>query len=204
MKRFMVLILGTIFTVLLLGSSVFAQEDEIIEAIDFAKMAYTNDEYREAVSQLNKALNKINKKIVVELKGFLPEPFGGWDADKPEGGASGLALLSELSVKRRYYKRGTGKSIDVEILSNAPKIPSIRMWLSNPRLMNAEEGLAVDEINRVRCITKYESLNRYAEIDILVGSSFLVVIRGFEARNLDDVKKFAKKIKIEELETKFP
>jgi hypothetical protein len=70
--------------------------------------------------------------------------------------------------------------------------------------MNAEEGMAVDEINHVRCITRYETLNRYAEIDILAGSSFLVIIRGFEAKNLDDVKKFGEKIKIEELEKKFP
>lgn len=204
MKRIATLMVGTLFLSLLMSTTLLAQEDEVLEAIYFAKMAYTNNEYQEAVSQLNKALNKINQKIVADLKSFLPEPFDGWDADKPEGGASGLALLSQLSVKRRYYKRGTGKSIDVEIVSNAPKIPTIRQWLSNPRLMNSEEGLEVDEINRIRCITKYEKLNRYAEVDILVGSTFLVVVRGFEAKNLDDVKKFAEKIKIEEFETKFP
>lgn len=196
--------LGLLSGLFVLNLPLQAQEDEILESINLAKMAYTNAEYREAVSQLNTAVNKINQKIVDELKSFLPEPFGGWDADKPEGGGSGLALLSQLSVKRRYYKRGTGKSIDVEIISNAPKIPNVRMWLSNPRLMNAEEGMAVDEINRVRCITRYEALNRYAEINILAGSAFLVIVRGFEAKNLDDVKKIAEKIKIEELEKKFP
>lgn len=196
--------LGLLSGLFALNLPLQAQEDEILESMNLAKMAYTNAEYREAVSQLNTAVNKINQKIVDELKSFLPEPFGGWDADKPEGGGSGLALLSQLSVKRRYYKRGTGKSIDLEIISNAPKIPNVRMWLSNPRLMNAEEGMAVDEINRVRCITRYEALNRYAEINILAGSSFLVIVRGFEAKNLDDIKKFAEKLKIEELEKKFP
>jgi len=203
MKRWLIT-LGLLSGLFVLNLPLQAQEDEILESINLAKMAYTNAEYREAVSQLNTAVNKINQKIVDELKSFLPEPFGGWDADKPEGGGSGLALLSQLSVKRRYYKRGTGKSIDVEIISNAPKIPNVRMWLSNPRLMNAEEGMAVDEINRVRCITRYEALNRYAEINILAGSAFLVIVRGFEAKNLDDVKKIAEKIKIEELEKKFP
>lgn len=188
----------------LMSSFLTAQEDKIVESIDDARSAYLNQEYREAAALLNRALKQVNAKLVAELKSFLPEPFGGWDADKPEGGASGLALLSKLSAKRHYYKRGTGKSIDVELISNAPKIPNIRMWLSNPRLMNSEEGMAFEEINGTRCITRYEAVNRYAEVNILVGSSMLVIIRGFEAKNLDDVKKFAKKMKINDMEVKFP
>jgi|GEM_PF-1822035 len=188
----------------LMSSFVYGDEDEVLMTIEEARSAYQNKEYREAAFQLNKALNQINKQIVEELKTFLPEPFGGWDADKPESGASGLALLAELSVKRRYYKRGTGKSIDVELVSNAPKIPNIRMWLSNPRLMSAEEGLQIEEINNARCITKYEPGDRYAEVNILIGSSMLVIIRAFEAKDLDDAKKFAEKINVNAMEDRFP
>lgn len=193
----------SILSFILMSSFAYSQ-DEVIEALGEAKSAYLNKEYMEAAAKLNEALNRINELVIAELKSFLPEPFSGWDAHKPEGGASGLALLSELSVKRRYYKRGTGKSIDIEIISNAAKIPTIRMWFANPIMMNSQEGMQITEVNHHRCIEKYEELNRYAEINFIVGSSLLVVIRGFETKNTDDVRKFAERIDLEKLENRFP
>jgi len=188
---------------ILMSSFVYSQ-DEIIDALSEAKSAYLNKEYMEAASKLNTALKRINDLVIVELKSFLPEPFGGWDAHKPEGGASGLALLSELSVKRRYYKRGTGKSIDVEIVSNAAKIPAIRMWFTNPLTLNSQQGMQISEVNDHRCIEKYEKLDRYAELNFIVGSSLLLVIRGFETKNTDDVRQFAERIDLDKLENRFP
>ncbi|MCI0515925.1 flagellar protein FliS [candidate division KSB1 bacterium] len=181
-----------------------AQETEALDYIEQGKTALQAKQYRDAAFQLNKALNIINNLFVQQLKTCLPEPFGGWEADKPEGGGNGLALLSEISVKRRYYKRGTGKSIDVELISNAPKIPALRSWLSNPRLLNAQEGMQLVEINRQTCITKFDAVDRYAEVNLIIGASLLLVIRGFEAKNLDDVKKFTEKIDVAQIENKFP
>jgi hypothetical protein len=192
--------------VLLIGmmNTIRAESDEVGDLIDYAKKAYLENDYRNAAAQLNKALDKINQLLVNDLKSFLPEPFNGWDADPPEGGASGLDLLSKLSVKRRYFKRGTGKSIEFEIISNSPQIPSLRMWLSNPQILNSKENIQIDEIDDKRCITRFEALDRFAEVNMIVGSSMLVRIRGFEAKNLDDVKDFAKKLDVKKMEVKFP
>ncbi|MBN1353021.1 hypothetical protein JXJ21_26765 [candidate division KSB1 bacterium] len=191
-----------ILTFILMSGWLNAQ-DEIVEIMNEAKSAYQNKEYMEAASNLNEALRQINDLIIAELKSFLPESFDGWNAQKAEGGASGLSLLSELSVKRRYLKSG-GKSVDVEIVSNAAKIPTIRMWFANPASMNAHEGFEISEINKFRCIERYDKLDRYAELNFIVGSSLLVVIRGFETKNTDDVKKFAEKIDLQKIENKYP
>lgn len=193
------------FVFLMIGIiAVAAETDEVNELITEAQNAYAEQNYREAAVQLNRALAKVNDLLVTDLKSFLPEPFGGWDADPAEGGASGLELLSKLSVKRRYFKRGTGRSIEFEIISNSPQIPSLRQWLSNPQLLNSKENIQLDEINDKRCISRFESNDRFAEVNMIVGSSMLVRIRGFEAKNLDEVKDFAKKIDIEKMEKKFP
>jgi hypothetical protein len=192
-----------IFWGALIGTSQ-AQETEALDYIEQGKAALQEKQYRDAAFQLNKALNIINSLFIQELKTCLPEPFSGWEADKPEGGGNGLALLSEISVKRRYFKRGSGKSIDVELISNAPKIPAIRAWLSNPRLLNAQEGMQIVEINQQTCVTKFEALDRYAEVNMIIGASMLLVIRGFEAKDLEDVKKFTEKIDVARIENKFP
>jgi hypothetical protein len=185
-------------------SVVQAQENEVVDVINEAKDACKLKDYREASNQLIKALRMVNEQFVQELMRYLPEPFEGWEADRPEGVTPGLTISTELSVKRRYFKRGTGKSIELDIISNAAKIPTLRSWIINPEILKAQPGIEIIEIKDMRCISKFDSVDKYAEINMIIGSSILVIVRGFEAKDLNDVKKFTEKIKISEIENKFP
>lgn len=181
-----------------------AQENEVVEVMNEAKDAYKLKDYREASNQLTKALRMVNEQFVQELMRYLPEPFDGWEADRPEGVTPGLTISTELSVKRRYFKRGTGKSIELDIISNATKIPTLRSWIINPDILKTQPGIEIVELKDMRCIAKFDAVDKYAEINLIIGSSILVIIRGFEAKDLNDVKKFAEKIKVNEIENKFP
>ncbi len=189
---------------ILLPGGIRAQENEVIEVMKEAQDAYKLKDYREASNQLIKALRLVNEQFVQELMRYLPEPFDGWEADRPEGVTPGLTISTELSVKRRYFKRGTGKSIELDIISNAVKIPTLRSWIINPDVLKTQPGIEIIELNDMACIAKFDSVDKYAELNFIVGSSILIVIRGFEAKNLDDVKKFGEKIKVNEIENKFP
>ena len=92
--------------------------DEILEEIDYAKEAYKDKDYSEAVESLKFAITKIQSLQADELRKALPQPLSGWTMEEQESEAATLGLFglsSGLGVTRKYFKKGSNETIEISI-----------------------------------------------------------------------------------------
>jgi len=192
-----------VFTFLFV-TSVQAQ-NEIIETIDGAKQLYLQKNFSESANYLSRALELINEEILKQLKSIFPEPLNNWRGNQPSSRVTKTAYTTSLVSKCKYYKKGGGQSVDIEIQTNAPGIANIKMVFVNPsRLNQMGTGVKISTVDDRRCIERYDPIDKFAELIFVPSSSVLINIRGFEMKNTKVIAKYAEKIKWDLLEEIFP
>ena len=195
----------TIFLVLLTVTTIVSAQVQIIDTINQAKEFVNRNDLQEAAQSLSKALEMINKKLLVYLKSSFPEPLKGWRADDPTGTISTSSSITSLKSKKIYYKKGGGSSVDISIETNSSKIGNIKNIMTSPSALNqAGNNLELVTIADKRCIKRFDIIDRYAELIFVPTSSVLIKIIGQDVKDLKIVTKYAEKINWNELELKFP
>ncbi len=112
-------------------------QDEITEGMDYAKEAYEEGSYSEAIEELEIAITQIRTLQTDELRKALPKPLAGWTAEDQESQAAGFGLFglgSAVSVVRRYYEEESDQSIEISIMGESPYLQQLRMIINNPGL----------------------------------------------------------------------
>ncbi len=187
-----------------LSSSLSFSQDNIIEVIDLAKDSYTQESYYDASKQLIKALQLINEKILSEIKASFPKPLNGWRALEAKSLKKEISSVSGLKVKRNYFKKGGGSSVDIEIVTNSMKIANIKMLFSSPSMLKrADSNLKINTIADFKCLEKYDPIDKYAELIFVPNSSLLITIIGQDMKDTKTIIKYAEKIDWEGLEEIF-
>ena len=187
-------IITTFVFILLFVNSLRAQ-DEIAEKIDEAKKLYQEKNYSEAVEYLSRAIESINQELLNQLESIFPEPLRKWTADSPLSRVTKTAYTTSLVSNCKYYKKGGGQSVDIEIQTNAPRIAKIKMIYVNPATVNQlGPGAKISAVIDRRCIERYDPIDKFAELIFTPTSSVLITIRGYEMKNTKVIAQFAKKI----------
>jgi hypothetical protein len=212
MKRF-------VWTLVLLAANCLTIQnlysDEVTDAFDKARQAYDAKDYSQSTSELNKALNGIQKIISGLVIQCLPGPMEGWERAEPTSslneptfgilGGSG----NTYSVEVNYSKKEPAQQIVISI-SNIPHIVQIAkagiQLLSNPFFAKMQEE------NKSQSQEKIETYKlgdfdgakttnvaqKTAETSLFYGD-LLVQVRGSGIEDPQIVEKFVQAVNYEEL-----
>ncbi|MEE4311276.1 MAG: hypothetical protein V2J62_05355 [candidate division KSB1 bacterium] len=180
-------------------------QDLVTETMDQAKAFYIQGNMKEAVQGLEKALQLINDRLEEKLTSSLPEPLNGWRADDAFATTSNMGHISGIKVKKRYYKKGGGPSVDIEIVTNSIKIGNIKRMFSSPSMLKrAGDNIKIATVADRKCVERFDPIDRYAELIFVPTSTLLITITGQDMKNTDTVSKYADRLNWNELEIHFP
>jgi len=140
-----------------------------------------------------------------QLESVFPEPARNWRVNSPSSRVTKTAYTTSLISKCKYYRKGGGQSVDIEIQTNAPRIANIKMALVNPSMLNQMgNGVKISKVDDRRCIERYDPIDKFAELIFVPSTSVMITIRGFEMKNTKIVAEYAEKLKWDLLGEIFP
>jgi hypothetical protein len=160
--------LGTLVLLGLLASPVFA--DDITDAMDQAKKAYSSGDLANAKQHLDLASQLIGQKNAEAFAAFLPNALSGWKAEKAQAQATG-ALAFGASVASRTYTNAKGDNVEVQITGDSAMVMQIAAVLSNPQFAGAMGKLI--RIGQQRAIQ-----NADGDVNMVINNKFLITIQG--------------------------
>lgn len=187
-----------------LSVPVFAQND-VCNTIEQAKQNYINKNLSESIRDLDRALELINQELLTQLESIFPDPLNDWKAEPPLSQVTKSAYSTGLASKCKYYKKGGGQSVDIEIQTNAPRIANLKLAFVNPSMLNQMgAGVKISTVTDRRCIERYDVIDKFAELIFVPTSSLMITIRGWDMKNTSVVAKYAESVKWKLLEEIFP
>jgi len=154
--------------------------DTATDAMSAASAAYGGGDYKEASTQLQKALVAVNQLLLDQLIAALPDPPSGWTAEEPEGidaSAIGAGFFATLVVERDYTTP-SGSTIDLTVAANSPMLAALRMYLSNPMMAQLAGQSGTEQVEACG----YDALKQFGdgtfEMNVLAGNSTLITYSG--------------------------
>jgi len=164
---------------------VSACADEVLEEIDYAKEAYEEGSYSEAIESLNFAIAQIQSLQVDELREALPEPLSGWTMEEQESeilpfGFFGLG--QGLGVSRRYYKEDSDETIEITIGAQSMLLQQITMFLNNPAMAAAQPNTKLEKKRiagkRITIIEEFSSEDERGKLSLTPDDKTMVIMEG--------------------------
>lgn len=173
-----------------------AGADEVTDAIQEAVDAYKEGDHSTAVENLNFATQLIQQMKGESLKGYLPEPLEGWEAETASSQAIGAAMMGGGLTAARSYSRGDSR-VEVQFVADSPMLQSFMMMLANPMLA-ASDGGKLEKIAGQKALVKYDPSEKEGDIRIVVANRFLVTVQGSGVAR-EDLKAYAGAVDFEKL-----
>lgn len=174
-----------VVVILALALVVSACADEITKGIDYAKEAYEDGDYSEAIEELNFAIAQIQSLQVDELRKALPEPLSGWTMEEQESEilAFGFFGLGQgLGVTRRYYKEDSDETIEITIGAQSMLLQQITMFLNNPAMAAAQPNTKLEKKRiagkRITIIEEFSSEDERGKLSLTPDDKIMVIIEG--------------------------
>ena len=176
-----------VVVILALALVVSAYADEVLEEIDYAREAYEDGSYSEAIEGFNFVIAQIQSLQVDELRKALPEPLSGWTMEEQESDAMGYGLFglgSGLGVTRRYYEEDSGATIEITIGAQSIMLQQITMFLKNPALAAAQPNTKLEKKRvagkRVTIVEEFSSEDESGKLSLTPDDKTLVIIEGWD------------------------
>ncbi len=188
-----------VLAVILFCSIVFsgvAYGDEVTEAINEALQNYQNGKLSDAMSSLDYASQLIGQKKGSDLKAFLPQALGGWQADEATSQSIGAAMFGGGVSAERHYNKDSS-SVTVQIVTDSPMLQGMMMMLANPAMAGADGG-KMEKIAGEKAIVHYNAQDKNGKIILVIANRFLINVEGNEV-SLGDLKAYAGKIDYKKL-----
>jgi hypothetical protein len=164
-------------------------EEEILEEIDYAREAYEEGSYSEAIEGFNFVIAQIRSLQVNELRKALPEPLSGWTMEEQESDAMGYGLFglgSGAGVTRRYYEEDSGATIEITIGAQSIMLQQITMFLKNPALAATQPNTKLEKkriagiSKRVTIIEEFSSEDESGKLSLTPDDKTLVIVEGWD------------------------
>jgi len=175
--------------------------DEIGDSINEALKAYEAGDYSGAMSSLNFATAQLQQKQSSSLMQVFPEPLPGWQAEESSGNFAPAAFMGGgVSASRHYFSDASGKSVNIEIVTDSPLLQSVMMFMNNPMMMTAEPGSKPIKVKNYKGIQKFPPQGSNGEVNLVLQSRMLVSIKGDGIDNMDEVIAYANAINFKGLE----
>ena len=144
--------------------------DDISDAMDQARKAYSAGDLTNAKQQLDLASQLIGQKNAEAFAALLPNALPGWKAEKVQAQATG-ALAFGASVASRTYTNAKGDNVEVQITGDSAMVMQIATVLSNPQFAGAMGKLI--RVGQQRAIQ-----NSDGDVNMVVNNKFLITIQG--------------------------
>jgi|GEM_PF-326368 len=176
-----------VVVILALALVVSACADEVLEEIDYAREAYEDGSYSEAIESLNFVIAQIQSLQVDELRKALPEPLSGWTMEEQESDAMGYSFFglgSGAGVTRKYYEDDSGATIEITIGAQSMLLQQITMFLKNPALATAQPNTKLEKKRikgidgRTTIIEEFSSEDERGKLSLTPDDKTLVIIEG--------------------------
>ncbi len=176
-----------VVVILALALVVSAYADEVLEEIDYAREAYEDGSYSEAIEGFNFVIAQIQSLQVDELRKALPEPLSGWTMEEQESDAMGygfLGLGSGLGVTRRYYEEDSGATIEITVAAQSIMLQQITMFLKNPTMAAAQPNTKLEKkrikgiAGRTTIVEEFSSEDEDGKLSLTPDDKILVIIEG--------------------------
>ena len=181
-----------VVVILALALVVSACADEVLEEMDYAREAYEDGSYSEAIESLNFVIAQIQSLQVDELRKALPEPLSGWTMEEQESDAMGYSFFglgSGAGVTRKYYEDDSGATIEITIGAQSMLLQQITMFLKNPALATAQPNTKLEKKRikgidgRTTIIEEFSSEDERGKLSLTPDDKTLVIIEG---QNISD------------------
>lgn len=177
-----------VVVILALAFVVSAYADEVLEEIDYAREAYEDGSYSEAIESFNFVIAQIQSLQVDELRKALPEPLSGWTKEEQESDAVSygfFGLGSGAGVTRRYYEEDSGATIEITIAAQSIMLQQITMFLKNPALVATQPDTKLEKkrikgiSGRTTIIEEFSSEDESGKLSLTPDDKTLVMIEGW-------------------------
>ncbi len=176
-----------VVVILALSLVVSAWADEVLEEIDYAREAYEDGSYSEAIEGFNFVIAQIQSLQVDELRKALPEPLSGWTMEEQESDSMGYSFFglgSGAGVTRRYYEEDTGATIEITIGAQSIMLQQITMFLKNPALAATQPNTKLEKKRvagkRITIIEEFSSEDESGKLSLTPDDKTLVTVEGWD------------------------
>lgn len=164
-------------------------QDEITEEIDYAREAYEDGSYSEAIEGFDFVIAQIRSLQVDELRKALPEPLSGWTMEEQESDAMGygfFGLSSGVGVTRRYYEEDSGATIEITIGAQSIMLQQVTMFLKNPAMAAAQPNTKLEKkrikgiAGRTTIVEEFSSEDESGKLSLTPDDKIFVIIEGWD------------------------
>jgi hypothetical protein len=145
--------------------------DDITDAIEQARKAYTAGDLAGAKQSLDLASQLVGQKNAEGFGALLPAPMAGWKADDVQITAIGQVALGGASAASRTYTNSKDERVEVQITGDSTMIMQFATFLTNPAIAGAMGKLI--KVGDQRAIQ-----TREGDVHIVVANKFLVTVNG--------------------------
>ncbi len=176
-----------VVVILALALVVSACADEVLEEIDYAREAYEDGSYSEAIEGFDFVIAQIRSLQVDELRKALPEPLSGWTMEEQESDAMSYGLFglgSGVGVTRRYYEEDSGATIEITLGAQSIMLQQITMFLKNPALAATQPNTKLEKKRvagkRITIIEEFSSEDESGKLSLTPDDKTLVTVEGWD------------------------
>ena len=187
----------------LLSVSVPTVADEVTDQIGVAQQAYEAGNLGQAVDELQYAIAQIQEKLKADYVKLLPEPLAGWTADEPVAQSGGIAALAGGSMMSRDYRKDSGESVSLQIMSGGAMTQAFQMMLSNPMFMQMDPGTKMYRLKGNRGVLKHEPGTNSWEITLMLRNGTMIQASGEGLADKGPVEAYLKAVDLKAVEEAF-
>ena len=194
------------------GAALLAQDEGELKPEDLfasSKGAYGEKKYGKCLADLNLLVGAVSKLRIEQIKPCLPAAPAGWKAEDPTGESIGAGFMmgAGLTVKREYTKPAPEGSeegeprVTAELTVNSPLIGMIASMLTNPMLLQGQEGSSVIKVKGKNALIEFRKGSKSGSLKLLLqDNTTLLTLSGDGIQRSDLADLFAKAIDVEKLE----
>ena len=178
------------------------QEMTAQDFIDEANNNLKSQNFKEAITSLNMAINEINKMLIHEIRITLPEEVNGYkaqpDNDETNGSAAMGLFGGGLSVERTYYhdREQAEDYFSVAVMGNSPLLASVNMMLSNSMYMSGTGNKIIRLGNKKAMLS--DERNGSFKLQLPLSSS-LISVEGYGFSSADSFMEIINKINFSQI-----
>lgn len=147
-----------------------AYADDITDAIEQARKAYSAGDMAGAKQSLDLASQLVGQKNAEGFGALLPAPLAGWKAEAVETSSLGQVGFG-ASTARRVYTNAKGDNVEVQITGDSAMIMQFATFLNNP-------GIAGTMGKIIKVGDQRAIQTREGDVHVVVANKFLVTVTG--------------------------
>lgn len=144
--------------------------DDITDAMDQARKAYSAGDLTAAKQSLDLASQLVGQKNAEGFAALLPAPLSGWKADAAQTTAVGQVGFG-VSAASRTYTNAKDETVEVQITGDSAMITQFAAMLNNPVFAGAMGKI-------IKVADQRAIQTREGDVHTVVANKFLVTVNG--------------------------